>query len=68
MLEAKYIVKHTGDCSIWRVHPLKNNSCKICDCGALREAIMSADERSDDLWDAWSQHLKAIEESYGEET
>ena len=65
--DATKVVKHMGDCSIYACNPKNGKSCKICDCGALRKAILHAGESSkfNDLWEAWVQHLDAVEKSYG---
>jgi hypothetical protein len=63
-VDAREVCKHSGDCSVWSVPPA-GEPCKICDCGALRKAILNADKSpdNDDLWEAWAQHLRAIDRS-----
>lgn len=50
------LIKHSGDCSIYRV------SCDICDCGKLRQIISGNKEVKSEIWKVWAKHLKQIEE------
>jgi hypothetical protein len=67
MKDARDVCKHDGDCSIWGVNPATDKQCKICDCGALHNAILKAGSSSkyDDLWNAWGEHLVEVHKSYG---
>jgi len=63
-MDARHVCEHTGDCSIWKVI-IDGKRCKVCDCGALRAAIYGAEGRDEGngLWEAWAEHIKAIERS-----
>ena len=64
-MDARHVCEHTRDCSIWSVSSKSEERCKICDCGALRGAIYEAEGRDEGngLWEAWRNHLEAIEKS-----
>ena len=66
-MDARHVCEHTGDCSVWGVHPKNETRCKICDCGALKKAVHIAkkSEDNDDLWKAWADHILAIDKSMG---
>lgn len=59
MKQAKCLILHSGDCSIYRLN------CDVCDCGALRSKISSGEitEGDDDIWVIWYKHLEALERS-----
>lgn len=69
MKNVRDVCKHEGDCSVWAINPHTNKPCIICDCGALRRAIVEADKKYElkeigDLWEAWTNHCKAIEGTF----
>ena len=60
MKDVRDICQHDGDCRVWSINPSTGKYCKICDCGALRRAILTwpdgdldGDPKNYDLWEVW---------------
>ncbi len=52
------VVSHSGDCSIF------GYGMNVCDCGALRNAIIAnKDPYNDELYKAWVRHLDGLHRS-----
>ena len=50
-------IQHAGDCAIYKVN------CDICDCGPLRQAVSTAQDVPDVIWEQWAVHQAALERS-----